>query len=95
MNLNPHHYRIYLCVQYVIFAVKNVKPPFFIFLWLLRAIKILNIDIEIAPRSPLLNVNVFIFCAKVRIWNDLREKYGTKFGLLIFQKNVDFKVDNN
>ena len=53
MNLNPHHYRIYLCVRYVIFAVKNVKPQFFTFLWLLRAIKILNIEIEIAPRSSL------------------------------------------
>ena len=29
MNLNPQHYRIYLCIRYVIFAVKNVKPPFF------------------------------------------------------------------
>ena len=49
------------------------------------------------PGSPLLNVNVFI-CAKVRIWINLIEKYGTKFGfclLMYYKKNVDFKVDDN
>ena len=37
MNLNPHYYRIYLFVRYVIFVLKNVKRPFFTYLWLLGA----------------------------------------------------------
>ena len=30
------------------------------------------------------------FCVKVFIWIDLGDKYGTKFGLLIIKKNVEF-----
>ena len=43
------------------------------------------------PRSTLVKCECIYFCAKVRIWIDLGEKYGTKFGLLIYYpKNVDF-----
>ena len=84
MNLNPHHYMIYFCVRYVIFAVKNVKPPFF---------KI-SLDSEgyyPPPPELLVKCECFYFCAKVRNWINLREKYATKFGLLIYyKKNVDF-----
>ena len=41
---------------------------------------------------------VFFFCANVRIWINLGEKYGTKFGVLLIYyilKNVEIKVDNN
>ena len=67
--------------------MKNVKPPFFTFLWLLGAI---------APQILLVICECIYFCAKVRVWIDLGEKYGTKFGLLIYYKKTDdFKVDNN
>ena len=40
---------------------------------------------------PLVKCECIYFCAKVRIWINLREKYGTKFGMLIYyKKNVDF-----
>ena len=35
---------------------------------------------------------MYLFCAKVRIWIDLGEKYGTKFGLLIIQEMLIFRV---
>ena len=36
------------------------------------------------PDTSCLNVNVIIFCTNVHIWINLGEKYGTKFGLLIY-----------
>ena len=76
MNLNPHHYRIYLCVRYVIFVVRNVKPPFFY----------ISLASEGYPSIPLVKRECIYFCAKAPIWINLREKYGTKFGLLIYYK---------
>ena len=75
MNLNPHYYRIYLCVWYVIFAVKNVnKTPFLHFF--------------APPLIPLVKCECIFFGAKVCIWiKNLREKYGTKFGFLIYYQN--------
>ena len=69
----------------MVFAVKNVKPPFFFtYLWLLRAI-------NPPPPIPLIKCECIYFCAKVPIWINLGEKYGTKFALLIYyKKNVDF-----
>ena len=65
-NLNPHHYRaIFAPSWYVIFDVKKGKLPFFTFLWLRGAI---------APQTPLLNVNVFIFCTNGRsgfLWHKI------------------------
>ena len=68
MNLNQHPYRIYLRVWYVIFDVKNVKPPF---LWLLGVI---------APKIPLVKCECNYFCAKVRIWIDIRENMAQYLG---------------
>ena len=85
MNLNPHLYRIYLRVWYVIFDVKKCKASisflhFFGFWGLLTS----------PLPAPLVTCECIYFCAKVRIWIDLGEKYATKFGLLIIQKNAYF-----
>ena len=36
------------------------------------------------PPDPLVICERIYFCTNVRIWIDLGEKYGTKFGLLIY-----------
>ena len=45
-----------------------------------------------SPQTPLVNGECINFCTNVRIWNDLDGKYGTKFGLLLIKKNVDFRL---
>ena len=76
MNLNSHHYRIYLCVQYVICVGKNVKPPSFLtYLWLLRAINPPPPPHTHThtPLEPLVKCECIYFCANVPIWINLRK----------------------
>ena len=78
MNLNRHHYMIYLCTWYE-------KRKASIFLHFFGFWGLLSHQIS------LVKCECIYFCAKVRILIDLGEKYGTKFGLLIYyKKNVDF-----
>ena len=68
--------------------MKNVKLPFFFYFSLASG--------GCCPQILLVKYESIYFCAKVRVWIDLGEKYGTKFGLLIYYiKDVDFSVDNN
>ena len=67
--------------------MKNVKPPFFLHFFGFWGL------LPPSPPPPIsfVKCECIYFCAKVRIWIDLGEKYGTKFGLLIYHpKNVDF-----
>ena len=64
MNLNTHHYTVYLGVWYVIFDVKKVKPPFFLHFFGFWGL---------LPQDPLVKCECIYFCAKVRIWIDLGE----------------------
>ena len=64
-------------------GMKNVTPPFLHFLgfWGL-----------LSP-GPLVKCECIYFCAKVCIWIDLWEKYGTNFGLMInYKKMLIFRL---
>ena len=64
MNLNPHHYGIYLRVWYVIFDVKKRRASIFF-------------HSESLAYGGYCSKTPLVKCAKVRIWIDLGEKYGT------------------
>ena len=81
-NLNPASLQCYLRTSYVIFDVKKGKASFVFFFLVYISLA----SGGFCPQTSLVkkvNVRVY-FCLNARIWINLGEKYGTKFGLLIY-----------
>ena len=78
-----------LCTWYVIFDLKKEKPPFCFFFIIYFA------SGGYCPHTILVKCECIIFCTNVRIWIDLGEKYGTKYGLLLIFRLIIHTLEHS